>query len=368
MSPITHQPGTALAFQQQFRPIGRIRTGQQVEFTRQNGSKGKRPARLETFRLTSADERMLERAAIAYGGHVEEWPEAPDGDALQLVTEAREIDVLVPGGQPVSQWYEMWGAGGCLRRCTGAEETLSGDPCMCPADPADRIELAAKGEACKPTTRVNLLLPDMDIGAWLLVTHSYYAAVELPPVVSLLADVATRTLQPVPAKLWIDQRRIKRPNQPPKDFSVPALRTPVTWAWALGDGGSAARPALGPGRVAAQLPAGETTLPDDPAPTPTDAPGPAIDAEAAAMGAPGGFAPDAPDLVIEGETREASGPLNRVALMDALAELGVSSTNALKRSFELFPRPDDKALTDRQRGELVDVLRGEAASAAVGAL
>jgi hypothetical protein len=264
--PITHQPGTGLAFQQQFRPIGRIRTGQQVEFTK-GGRKGKRPARLETFRLTSADHRMLERAAAVYGGTVEEWPEAPDGDALQLVTEARELDVLVPGGQPLSQWYEMWGTGGCLRRCTGDEETLSGGPCLCPSDPADRTELAAKGDACKPTTRLNLLLPDMDVGSWLLVSHSFYAAVELPPVVSLLANMATQIGKPVPAKLWIDQRRIKRPNQPPKDFSVPALRTAVTWAGLLAAGDGIAQPAIGPGdngRVAATLPIGDTPLPDDP--------------------------------------------------------------------------------------------------------
>jgi hypothetical protein len=262
--PITHQPGTTLAFQQQFRPIGRIRTGMQVEYEK-NGRKGKRPGRLDTFRLTSADVRMLERAAEVYGGTVVEWPEAPDGDALQLVTEARELDVLVPGGQPLSQWYEMWGAGGCLRRCTGEEETLSGGPCLCPADPGDRTELAAKGDACKPTTRVNLLLPDMDLGAWLLVSHSYYAAVELPPVISLLAGMATQTSRPVAAKLWIDQRRIKRPNQPPKEFSVPAIRTGVTWLDLIAAGGDVERPALATGRVAAQLPAGDTPLPDDPA-------------------------------------------------------------------------------------------------------
>lgn len=265
--PITTQPGTTLAFQQQFRPIGRIRTGMQVEYTTMAGKRGKRPTRLETIRLTSADHRMLERAASIYGGKVEEWPEAPDGDALQLVTEARELDVLVPGGQPLSQWYEMWRAGGCLRRCTGAEETLSGGPCLCPADPGDRTELAAKGEACKPITRVNLLLPDMDVGAWLLVSHSFYAAVELPPVVSLLSNMATQIGKPVPSKLWIDHRKIKRPNQPPKDFSVPALRTSVTWAGLLAAGEGTERPALGPGgngKVAAALPVGDTRLPDDP--------------------------------------------------------------------------------------------------------
>jgi hypothetical protein len=266
--PITHQPGTTLAFQQQFRPIGRIRTGQQVEYER-GGRRGKRPARLETFRLTSSDAKMLQRAASVYGGVVEEWPEAPDGDALQLVTEARELDVLVPGGQPLSQWMEMWGSGGCLRRCTGEEETLSGGPCKCPVDPTDRTELATKGEACKPTTRLNLLLPDMDVGAWLLVSHSYYAAVELPPVVTLLADFASRMHRPVPAKLWIDQRRIKRPNQPPKEFSVPALRTPITWAGLLASGEIAELPALPSQteRVTATLPTGETPLPDDPQPT-----------------------------------------------------------------------------------------------------
>jgi len=349
--PITHQPGTALAFQQQFRPIGRIRTGMQVEYEK-NGRKGKRPGRLDTFRLTSADVRMLERAAAVYGGTVEPWPEAPDGDALQLVTEARELDVLVPGGQPLSQWYEMWGAGGCLRRCTGEEETLSGGPCLCPADPADRTELAAKGDACKPTTRVNLLLPDMDIGAWLLVSHSYYAAVELPPVVSLLAEFATRSQRPVPAKLWIDQRRIKRPNQPPKEFSVPALRSPIAWSDLLGAGGTldGARPALpaGNGHIPAQLPAGDTPLPDDP------------------PAANGHRQPAAiQDDVVEGETREVTG-LTRDAFIAALEEAGISQDYAGQRSIAMFPREQGVALTDDQRAALLaDLTTTEPAATAL---
>jgi len=328
--PITHQPGTTLAFQQQFRPIGRIRTGMQVEYEK-NGRKGMRPARLETFRLTSADERMLQRAAVVYGGSVEEWPESPDGDALQLVTATRELDVLVPGGQPLSQWYEMWGAGGCLRRCTGEEETLTGGPCLCPPDPADRTELAAKGDACKPTTRVNLLLPDMDLGAWLLVSHSYYAAVELPPVISLLAGMATQTARPVAAKLWIDQRRIKRPNQPPKEFSVPAIRTGVTWLDLIGAGGELGRPALASGRVDAQLPAGDTPLPDDPPVT-------------------NGHAPIA---VSDVAVIEARTPISHPELVAALSEADIALEYAVERSKALFPREPGIPLTDEQRAALL---------------
>lgn len=360
--PITHQPGTNLAFQQQFRPIGRIRTGQQVEFTRNNGSKGKRPSRLETFRLTSADGRMLERAAAVYGGVVEKWPEAPDGDALQLVTDARELDVLVPGGQPLSQWYEMWGAGGCLRRCTGEEETLSGGTCMCPADPADRTELAAKGNACKPTTRVSLLLPQMDLGSWLLVSHSYYAAVELPPVVSLLAEMASRTSQPVAAKIWIDQRRIKRPNQPPKEFSVPAIRTGVSWANLLGDGGPIEQRVLASGRVEATLPAGETELPDDP--PVSDGPSGPEPAAPLSTSAPDENVAAAPGDETEAAFREEPAGLTRDELVVELRALEITTGAAAVRSKQMWPDRGDVPLTDAQRMELLTALRTDQAAAA----
>lgn len=273
-----------VTIQRQFRELGRIRIGQQVEYVK-DGQKRRRPEKLKTFRLTSPVRSLLEHAADVYGGTVAPWPEAPDGDEFQLITVNDTLDIIVPPNGAISQWYEMWSGGGCQRRCDGVREVLSMGPCKCPADPVDRTELAAKGEACKPTTRLQVVLPRLpDLGIWLLVSHGYYAAVELLGTAELLA-AAAQAGQMVPALLWIDQRRIRRPGQKTREFAVPAIRIPETLAdmraLAQPEGApelaapAATRmPALGPGRP--QIPAG-AALPADPSFRP---PAPAATAQA----------------------------------------------------------------------------------------
>src|SRR5690625_704990 len=102
--------------QRRIAEIGRIRIGQQVE------SKGgrSRPAKLDTFRLTSNDPQRIKQAAEVYGGQPREW-QSPADKAFEVVTEATALDVMVPpSDMAFSQHYELWSAGGCQRRCDGA--------------------------------------------------------------------------------------------------------------------------------------------------------------------------------------------------------------------------------------------------------
>lgn len=208
-----------LDLQRQFRELGRIRLG---------AKKGNRPIKLDTFRLTSPTRDLLDRAAVIYGGGVSPWKNGSDGDAFELITERDSLDIIVPPGQTLSQWNEMWGGGGCIRRCDSQREWISGSPCLCPADPADRNELAAKGQACKPTTRLSVALPSLpDLGTWLLVSHGYYAAVELAGTYELLAASSDHGRM-IPAILAIDHRTIKRQGQARKDITVPVIRLPDT--------------------------------------------------------------------------------------------------------------------------------------------
>jgi hypothetical protein len=222
--------------QVRMREIGRIRTGVQVE-----GRGGKRrPAKLETFRITASRRELLEEVARVYGGTVEPWPE----HGFQLTTTADQLDVIIPPGQAISQWYELWGGGGCLRRCDGVTadviEEIRGRrtddqgprtetvrrACLCPQDGVERRALAAKGEACKPTTRLSVILPLVpDLGVWRLESHGFYAAVELGPSVDLLAAASQRGIF-VDARLRLEQREQKRPGQPTKRYAVPVLELP----------------------------------------------------------------------------------------------------------------------------------------------
>ncbi len=267
-----------LTIQRRMRELGRIRLGQQVDDPSRPGQT--RPEKLSTFRLTSVTRGYVEAAAEVYGGRVTPW-DSPRGPEWQTVIESEALDVIVPPGEVVDPWYELWAAGGCQRRCDGITEQLTGAPCACPSDPKRRQEAAAKGKACKPTTRLSVALPALpDLGVWRLESHSFYAAVELAGVVDVLRQ-ATEAGVLIRARLRIDHRQVKRPNEPRKDFIVPVLELPeLRMDHLLGDGpltggprqlAPAARPALPPGPA---LPAVSDFHPPAPGPVRCDAPSP----------------------------------------------------------------------------------------------
>lgn len=195
-----------LDLQKRARELGRIRIGQ-VQPT--SGGRT-RPAKLDKFRLTSASKALLEKVAALYGGTVKEWTPLNGGAAQwEVLTDATRLPILVPP-QPVSQWYELWSGGGCQRRCDGQREILTEAPCLC-AQADDRI--------CKPTTRLNVVLRDVEgIGVFRLETHGYYAAVELPNVAGFLEQAGGY----VGAFLVLEERTVKRDNQT-RRFMVPAI-------------------------------------------------------------------------------------------------------------------------------------------------
>lgn len=200
------------------RELGRIRMGHKVG--------GKRPEKLERFRFTSASKDLIEAVAALYGGECKAW--GNDGAAqFEVYTQANRVPILLPP-QPISQWYEMWSGGGCQRRCDGKTNVLKDEPCLCPSDPLDRAELASKGRACKPTTRLNVMLRDVPgIGVWRLESHGFHSAVELPMVAEFLAQ-ATEAGTYLPAELALQPRSSKRPGEGTKQWMVPIIEVGAT--------------------------------------------------------------------------------------------------------------------------------------------
>jgi hypothetical protein len=232
-----------VTLQRGMRELGRIRIGNQVA-----AGKGRRPNKLETFRLTSKARELLEAAAGAYGGTVTPWE-----DQFELVTSAKVLDIAVPPFQALSQWFELWSGGGCQRRCDGEREYLTDSPCLCAAqfgdDQTARNAAAGKGEACKPTTRLSVILPVLpDLGVWRLETHGFYAAVELAGAASVL-ETATRAGVIIPARLRLEEREVKRVGEPTKRFAVPVIEFVQT---RIGD----LVAELAPGAAPASLPSG----------------------------------------------------------------------------------------------------------------
>jgi len=210
-----------LDLQRRMRELGRIRAGER---------KGNRPAKLETFRLTSSSKELIEAAAERYGSDsrgVREWTNPFDqAREYEAVLSTDTLPILVPPGQSLSQWWELWTAAGCERRCDGQREMLQDRACVCPAAGKQRRDLAAQGKACKPTTRLNVVLPELpDVGVWRLESHGFYAAVELAGTADLL-EAATRRGILIPASLRLDQRTQKRPGEAVRKYAVPVIDLP----------------------------------------------------------------------------------------------------------------------------------------------
>lgn len=233
--------------QRQMREIGRIRIGAP--------RRGRGPGRrLETFRLTSATRSLIEAAAARYGGVVEPWE-----SQWQVVTGTAALEIIIPPGESVSQWFELWREGGCVRRCNGRENVLTMGACECPADVAERVRLSKTGDACKATTRLKVILPALpDLGVWMLESHGYYAAVELAGAAEVLA-IAAANGRLIPANLRLEQRQTKRPGEGAKGYTVPVIEIPTGRVADLDLPGV---PRLGPGDDVRRIPAiPSTTLP-----------------------------------------------------------------------------------------------------------
>ncbi|MBB4935684.1 hypothetical protein F4561_006593 [Lipingzhangella halophila] len=208
--------------QRRMRQLGEIRIGQVVPTS--NGKT--RPDKLATFRFTSPSRPTLERIASTYGGDVREWTPANGGPAeWEVITSSKHVPVIVPP-QAVTQWYEFYRGSMCARRCDGQFEQKSDQPCMC--DPEQRD--------CSLTTRLNVMLRDVPpVGLWLLTTHGYYAAVELPPV----ADLLSRGGGNIGGWLSLEERRIVGEDGT-KRFMVPTLDIDASPAQLLSGQGAAA--------------------------------------------------------------------------------------------------------------------------------
>ncbi|MEU5155614.1 hypothetical protein [Glycomyces sp. NPDC021274] len=197
-----------IGLQQQQTEVGRIRLG--VKLATSTG--GQRPAKLDTLRFTSPRRDLIEKVAELYGGKVEPWSPPKGNGQWQVITTSTEVPVMVPPQDPSeSQWFEMWSKGGCLRRCDGQTERISGSSCMCDPDPQERD--------CKMHTRIRVLLEEVPgIGVWRVDTGSFYAAVELPSVARILAEAKGL----IPGKLILDQRTVTRGGKT-FNFAVPVL-------------------------------------------------------------------------------------------------------------------------------------------------
>ncbi|MEU3907977.1 hypothetical protein AB0F20_29905 [Streptomyces goshikiensis] len=196
--------GRILNLQRQAAELGRLRTGWSVPT-----DKGRnRPVKSETWIVSSHDRTRVQAAADLWGGTVERWsPQGNNPDQWRVITEAQSIEALFPPGDPLSQYNEKWGGGGCERRCDGITEKLSKKPCICLDRHGENWYLLGPTQVCRATSRISVILPDLPgIGVWRAETHGFYAANEWPGVVDMVVS-GTGGRGVIPVGMRIEQRQ-----------------------------------------------------------------------------------------------------------------------------------------------------------------
>ncbi|MFF1498668.1 hypothetical protein ACFVZR_02020 [Streptomyces sp. NPDC058316] len=241
-----------LTMKRQAAELGRIRTG----YSRPNPrpDKGPIPVKSKTFILTSHSRDYVAAAAELYGGRVEQWtPQRQSVAQWRVITEAPELRAILPAGDVLNQSYELWGGGGCERRCDGVTEQITRRPCVCLAKYGEEWHKRPPTQVCRPTSRIGVFLPDLpDLGVWRLETKSYYAADVLAGGLDTVLQ-ATGGTGMLPVRMWIEQRTAVREGKT-KQFQVVmlvpalpklrhALSGPISTAAAL-DPASLDRPAI----------------------------------------------------------------------------------------------------------------------------
>ena len=167
---------------------------------RRTGRPQDAPGRLDTFRFTTGSRYIADAIAELYGGRSATWDTRPVRGHHHRVRD--QFVTVPPRDQVISQWYEMWTAGGlpsaaatrsasrsaAARACARTPKTPTNDDEVANAA-AQRARLAKLNppQACKLVTRINVMIPDLPgLGVFRLDTHSFYAAVEIGDEAALM--------------------------------------------------------------------------------------------------------------------------------------------------------------------------------------
>ena len=224
MEQVERQP-SPLEIQSRYRELGRIRMGTVVS----NNRGGTRPVKLETFRLTSADEDLINNAAALWGGTPNLW-EGAQGGAKQweVILEKKAIAVMVPPIEEASNLScNSWAFGLHKWMCDGDEAKYPDDDGKINVMECNRACQSDDKNAPKMTFNLNLILPDLPgLGMWRLATGSYNAVRELQPMLRTFMELGLKNESPVPAILKLEsrsERKMSKGKPQTFNYNVPVL-------------------------------------------------------------------------------------------------------------------------------------------------
>lgn len=166
--------------------VGRFRSGAMID-----GS----AVSLATWRVTTGDQSIAERIAAKYGGEVKRW-NTRGTDNLEILTDAKDVNVIVPGPDSVSSSLKLWSRNGTLLHHCDGVQFLSGEKqgeyCGCPKLLQERKELASTGYGPSPDIQITFRLAEMpDLGYFRMRSGSWKLAEEIPFVEEDLEKVGS---------------------------------------------------------------------------------------------------------------------------------------------------------------------------------
>jgi len=153
---------------------GTLRSGMQ---------KDGRPVSLATWRFTTGDPDVAAKLAELYGGDVSSW-ETTTEENLQVITEAKSIDIIVDG---INSSMVLWGTKGKIRECDGTSQMPDDKgirkDCACELALADKKADAKAGTGCGPQTAIYFTLADLPgVGSWRFFGGGWTLAKDIQPV------------------------------------------------------------------------------------------------------------------------------------------------------------------------------------------
>lgn len=244
---------------------GLIKFGTTKPAKNRKGEAYDQPVAIPWFRFCSTDRDALKQLGAGEdGGPVLEWKTGFGQDAWQVTTRRSRIRVTLPANPVSDPQYERFAGGSRDRICDGETCTLPRGSLVrrgVTREEAEEVDCVCAAEGsltCKPTTRLRVMLPDLDpmIGVWRLDCKGKHAAQELPGMAAMIVELQGQGL----AHAWLDLAERSEYGWNPRTkkrelhhYVTPRLAPAASLAGlltgdALAVGGRPQHLALGPGR------------------------------------------------------------------------------------------------------------------------
>lgn len=143
------------------------------------------PVSLPEWRVTTADPAVADAIAQLYGGKPEEW-DTPKDDAMQVLTNAPAVNIVLSGANAIEDRLIQWGRKGPIHECDGITSLMDrnfGEPCGCPELLTERKAAARDEMGPAPHIKVTFrLADDPELGTGQFVSTSWDFLVSLHEV------------------------------------------------------------------------------------------------------------------------------------------------------------------------------------------